>query len=193
MAHHQSSEKSKKGPNRILLNRIAGQLSISAGLRIFSTLEKEISFKCKNTLGKGIEKPDDFDMELLSILNWIALFFAQTSQDSAAVAISKDAETDVLNVYVSINRDAIGNSQHAQANSFQTCVYEVLSSSSKTADADSPSTQEVKGGQYGVLINTIVQTCWAMIHHRLEHLRAAIAHGGGPDTLLMLWQSLKKS
>lgn len=103
MAHHQLSEKSKKGPNRILLNRIAGQLSISAGLRIFSTLEKEISFKCKNTLGKGIEKPDDFDMELLSILNWIALFFAQTSQDSAAVAISKDAETDVLNVYVSIN------------------------------------------------------------------------------------------
>lgn len=123
MAHHQLSKKSKKGPNRILLNRIAGQLSISAGLRIFSKLEKEISFKCKNTLGKGIKKPNG----LLSILNWIALFFAQTSQDSTAVAISKDAETDVLNVYVFINRDAIGNSQHAQASSFQTCFYEVLS------------------------------------------------------------------
>lgn len=163
----------------------SGQLAISAGIRIFSKLENDFSIKYEYPPFE-VPKPSDIDPESLDILNWIAMFFAQTSQDSAAVTMSKDSKGDVLYVHVSINHDKIGVNYRERAVSFLRCIHEAINLQIKSRESE-------EGERYKLLMSSVVTNCWPMIRHRLMLLKTAFTRAGGTDSVIKRWNSLKFS
>lgn len=164
----------------------SGQLAVSAGIRVFSKLENNFSIKYEYPPFE-VPKPSDIDPESLHILNCIAMFFAQTSQDSAAVTMSKDLKGDVLYVHVSINHNKIGVNYCEQAVSFLWCIHEAINLQTKSSEL----AESEEGKQYKLLMSSYVKNCWPMIRHRLMLLKAAITRAGGTDLVIKCWNSLK--
>lgn len=156
----------------------AGQFAISAGLLISLKLEKDALHKYESVLR---EKPDGLEMRHLHMLNWIALFFAQTGNDSTAVAVSK--ENDGLGFHISINRKTLDENTRSRTTSFVSCVYKAMMQKKAT-------TEPQKLSHHHVVLRCMVENSWPAIRQRLEHLNTAINNTGGVDSLIAIWQGL---
>lgn len=173
------------------IEKTCGQLAISAGLRFLSKFEKELGHRYEPMVlpVPGESSPDDNDnsqptvesLHTLHLLNWLALFLAQSNHDSTAVSIVKMDNAIVF--YVSINKDTADTSYRQRAESLLECVYNVITHHVTGASARQGET----GTQINGLIHTLVEKCWPKISQRLEELKVAITKAGGSESVVKIW------
>lgn len=157
-----------------------GQFAISAGLRIAAKLEKGMHNKYSDS---HEVRPEHIDLHPLHMLNWFALFFAQSDGESTAVAVTKNQNE--IHVNISINSGKAQDIIKHRASAFLNCIYDrIVPNVGVQHPGNAPK------GDYDALIAVLVKNCSPMIQHRLKALKMAIDHAGGVESVMTHWQSI---